>query len=242
GLALAAAAEAALAQARDDATRLLAAAEDLPPEYPSPEPGTHLLGPLRADALSLLGRPTEACEALEEFLRRPMPPGRLSVQVCVARVRAQIAAASGDLAEAVRHCHRAVPLARAAGLRLEEARLDLLMGGYLDASGRRAAAERALRAAYHRFTAMGAAAYAARTRQAAERAGLSLDGPPAALGTLTPAERAVVALVCEGLSNREIAERMVLSRKTIEFHLTNVFRRLDVPTRADLRRVVADGT
>nr|WP_246497691.1 helix-turn-helix transcriptional regulator [Sphaerisporangium rubeum] len=89
---------------------------------------------------------------------------------------------------------------------------------------------------------MGAAAYAARTRQAAERAGLSLDGPPAALGTLTPAERAVVALVCEGLSNREIAERMVLSRKTIEFHLTNVFRRLDVPTRADLRRVVADGT
>ncbi|MBB6476566.1 AAA family ATPase [Sphaerisporangium rubeum] len=242
GLTYAAAAEAALAQARDDATRLLAAAEDLPPEYPSPEPGTHLLGPLRADALSLLGRPTEACEALEEFLRRPMPPGRLSVQVCVARVRAQIAAASGDLAEAVRHCHRAVPLARAAGLRLEEARLDLLMGGYLDASGRRAAAERALRAAYHRFTAMGAAAYAARTRQAAERAGLSLDGPPAALGTLTPAERAVVALVCEGLSNREIAERMVLSRKTIEFHLTNVFRRLDVPTRADLRRVVADGT
>ncbi|GAA1260187.1 hypothetical protein GCM10009677_09270 [Sphaerisporangium rubeum] len=52
----------------------------------------------------------------------------------------------------------------------------------------------------------------------------------------------MVALVCEGLSNREIAERMVLSRKTIEFHLTNVFRRLDVPTRADLRRVVADGT
>ncbi|MEO3809476.1 AAA family ATPase [Sphaerisporangium sp. B11E5] len=240
GLTYAAAAEAALAQARDDATRLLAVAEDLPPEYPSPEPGTHLLGPLRADALSQLGRPAEACEALEEFLRRPMPPGRLSVQVCVARVRAQIAAASGDLEEALRHCRRAVPLARTAGLRLEAARLDLLMGGYLDASGRRAAAERALRAAYHRFSAMGAAAYAARTRHAAERAGLSLEGPPAALGTLTPAERAVVALVCEGLSNREIAERMVLSRKTIEFHLTNVFRRLDITTRADLRRVVSD--
>ncbi|GAA3818816.1 LuxR family transcriptional regulator [Sphaerisporangium flaviroseum] len=238
GLTYASAGEAALAQARGDAPRLLAVAEGVPDAYPAPEPGTHLLGPLLADALSQLGRPTKAAEALDAFLARAGPTGRLSIQVCVARVSAQIAMAQGDPDRALRECRRAIPLARAAGLRLEAARLHLLMGGCLEVAGRRAAAERALRSALHQFTAMGAAAYVAQTLQAAGHAGLSLDGPPAPLGTLTPAERAVVTLVCQGLSNREIAERLVLSRKTVEFHLTNVYRRLDVTTRRDLRQVV----
>ncbi|HET9518377.1 MAG TPA: helix-turn-helix transcriptional regulator [Actinoplanes sp.] len=75
---------------------------------------------------------------------------------------------------------------------------------------------------------------------AAERVGLSLDAPPAVLSLLTPAERAVAALVCRGLSNREVAQRLVLSPKTVEFHLTNVFRRLDVTTRGELREIATD--
>jgi DNA-binding CsgD family transcriptional regulator len=46
--------------------------------------------------------------------------------------------------------------------------------------------------------------------------------------------------VCQGRSNREIAERLVLSTKTVEFHLTNVFRKLDVSSRGELRLVLAE--
>jgi DNA-binding CsgD family transcriptional regulator len=49
----------------------------------------------------------------------------------------------------------------------------------------------------------------------------------------------VVRLVCAGLSNRQVAARLVLSTKTVEFHLTNVFRRLDVGGRAELRAVLS---
>jgi DNA-binding NarL/FixJ family response regulator len=47
-----------------------------------------------------------------------------------------------------------------------------------------------------------------------------------------------VTLDCEGLSNRRFAEWLVVGVKTVEFHLTNAFRRLDVSTRAELRHVV----
>jgi DNA-binding CsgD family transcriptional regulator len=93
---------------------------------------------------------------------------------------------------------------------------------------------------FRQFSLLGAWAYAALTRQTSDAAGLSLDAPSAALRDLTRAERAVVTLVCQERSNREIAEQLVLSRKTVEFHLTNVFRKLDVSSRGELRRALAE--
>jgi ATP/maltotriose-dependent transcriptional regulator MalT len=240
GLAYAAAAKAAIAQARGDATVLLAAAEELELFYPGREPGTSLSGPLRADALSQLGRTVEAIDALDAFTAKLIHQDRLSTRLAVTRVRAQLAAATGDHGEALGACERARHLAHTVGLPLEAARVDLLTGTYQAALGRRAAAERTLRSALRQFTFLGAWAYAALTLRASAAAGLSLDAPSAALGALTRAERAVVTLVCQGRSNREIAERLVLSTKTVEFHLTNVFRKLDVSSRGELRLVLAE--
>jgi DNA-binding CsgD family transcriptional regulator len=239
GLMYAIAARAAIAQSRDDAALLLSAAEEADGIYPGREPGTHLVGPLRADALSRLGRCAEAQAALDAF--PALSASRLSAQAAVARVKAQIAAAQGAYATALDECARAGRLAGEAGLRLEAARITLLTGVIQAAAGRRAAAERSLRTAMHRFGLLGATAYVTLTLAAAERAGLPLNGTPAALATLTPAERAVAGLVHRGLSNRQIAERLVLSVKTVEFHLTNVFRRLDVGTRAELRDALTQG-
>jgi DNA-binding CsgD family transcriptional regulator len=238
GFVYAAASAAAVAQARADTTSLLRAAERLEVYYPSLEPGTHLCGPLRADALAHLGKTGEAVEALAEFTARAGSAQRRSTQLAMARVRARIAAAEGDYHEALRHCRLALQFAAEVGLRLEAARVELLAGEYLGACGRRAAAERSLRSALRQFTAMGAAAYVAQTVGALDRAGLPAEDTRSPLDALTPAERAIATSVCQGLTNRQTAQRLILSTKTVEFHLTNIFRKLDVSGRNELRRVV----
>jgi DNA-binding CsgD family transcriptional regulator len=57
--------------------------------------------------------------------------------------------------------------------------------------------------------------------------------------SLTTAEREVVALTTEGLTNREIAARLFISPRTVEAHLTHVFAKLDLPGRPALRVAAA---
>jgi len=52
--------------------------------------------------------------------------------------------------------------------------------------------------------------------------------------SLTPTEREVVALVADGLSNPEVAERLFMSRSTVKTHLNHVFAKLGITTRAEL--------
>jgi DNA-binding NarL/FixJ family response regulator len=51
---------------------------------------------------------------------------------------------------------------------------------------------------------------------------------------LTPREREVAALAAAGLSNRAIAERLVLSRRTVENHLQHVYGKLGATSRVEL--------
>ena len=52
--------------------------------------------------------------------------------------------------------------------------------------------------------------------------------------TLTPTERRIVTFVTAGLTNREIASELVVSVKTVEYHLSNVFTKLGVRSRVQL--------
>ena len=61
--------------------------------------------------------------------------------------------------------------------------------------------------------------------------------PP--LPVLTPREREVLALLAEGLTNRRIAERLVVSEHTVHRHVTSILRKLDLPTRAAAAAVAA---
>ena len=51
---------------------------------------------------------------------------------------------------------------------------------------------------------------------------------------LTAAERSVVALVGEGLPNKQIAERLFIAPSTVHWHLKNIFRKLEVENRTQL--------
>ncbi|MFJ8888490.1 helix-turn-helix transcriptional regulator [Streptomyces sp. NPDC102402] len=79
---------------------------------------------------------------------------------------------------------------------------------------------------------------AAPTPRAAARAG---NGNPVAL--LSRAERRVVGLVAEGFTNRAVAARLFVTPSTVEQHLTRVYRKLDVGSRAGLTALwrAADG-
>lgn len=61
-----------------------------------------------------------------------------------------------------------------------------------------------------------------------------VDPEAAVIATLTRREREVIALICEGLQNREIAERLHLSESTVRHHLTSIFDKLGVGSRLEL--------
>jgi len=52
--------------------------------------------------------------------------------------------------------------------------------------------------------------------------------------SLTPTESSVVQLVADGLRNRDIAERLFISRRTVETHLTHIFGKLGISSRTEL--------
>jgi len=70
-------------------------------------------------------------------------------------------------------------------------------------------------------------------RAAAERSGRGVD-------ILTETERGIAELVCQGLTNRQIAEQTFVSANTIAFHLRNIYRKLGIASRVQLARVVLD--
>jgi len=238
GLAFAAGAKAAIAQARGDAQRLLAAAIQLETHYDSAEPGTHLFGPARADALAQLGRTDEAAEALERFAATTARTGRRSAMMNTARVAAQIAMARGDHDRAQAACERASSLAQMIGLPLEAGRIGLVAARCYHQAGRRAAAERALRAARKRFIMIGANAYRQLADECAAELGIRVDDSPDPFKGLTQREQDIALLVCQDLSNKQIADRLYLSPKTVETHLTRVFAKLNVSARGDLKRLL----
>jgi DNA-binding NarL/FixJ family response regulator len=63
-------------------------------------------------------------------------------------------------------------------------------------------------------------------------------GTGAGLGALTEREREVAELVTDRHTNREIAERLFLSEKTVESHLRNVFAKVGVSSRVEVARLV----
>jgi DNA-binding NarL/FixJ family response regulator len=60
------------------------------------------------------------------------------------------------------------------------------------------------------------------------------------LDTLTKAERAVAELVAEGLTSRQIAEQLFVSPRTVDAHLSHIFRKLEIASRAKLAALMAE--
>ena len=146
------------------------------------------------------------------------------------QLRARALRASGRAQRDVPSLERALSLFTRLRLPLEAARTRVALAALL--TGDDAVAE--ARAALAAFETLGAArdadAAAARLR---ELGVVAARGGPMGLGGLTQREREVLDLLGEGLSNQELAERLFLSRKTVERHVRNVLLKLGLRNRAE---------
>ena len=112
--------------------------------------------------------------------------------------------------------------------------------------GRRAEAREQLRTAYELFLEMGAEAFAERAARELSATGETIRKRPTgtslgvggAADVLTSQESQVAALAREGLSNPEIAARLFISARTVQYHLGKVFTKLGISSRRDLHRVL----
>ena len=120
---------------------------------------------------------------------------------------------------------------------LERARTQLCYGERLRRAGRRSDARVQLRAALATLERLGSDSFASRARAELEASGeTARRGDVGLTVELTPRELQVALAVAAGATNREAGAALFLSPKTIELHLSRVYRKLDVRSRTELAR------
>ncbi|WP_250009278.1 AAA family ATPase [Actinoplanes sp. M2I2] len=124
---------------------------------------------------------------------------------------------------------------------LEVARTRLAYGEWLRRRKRIVDAREQLSAALRAFEAVGAHPWVERTTTELRAAGVAPAAPRSAAGLtqLTPQELRIVELAADGLSNKEIADQLYLSHRTIGTHLYKVFPKLGISNRTQLRSALA---
>jgi DNA-binding CsgD family transcriptional regulator len=121
-------------------------------------------------------------------------------------------------------------------MRVDLARAHLLYGEWLRRRNRRIDARAQLRAAHDVFTSIGLEAFAERARKELLATGEKVRRRTLETrDDLTAQERQIAQLARDGLSNPEIGTRLFLSPRTVEWHLSKVFTKLGIASRADLR-------
>ena len=185
----------------------------------------------RVEALLALGRVEEAAGLLDAWEADAARLGRTVMLAHARRCRGLIAAARGNVEEALPHLEEAVPLHKSVGDAFGLARTLLALGVVRRRARQQRAAREAIEAALAAFETSGAAGWAEKARAEVRRIG----GRTREHG-LTAAERRVAALVAEGRTNKEVAASLFLSEKTVETHLSHVYAKLGVRSRTELAR------
>jgi DNA-binding CsgD family transcriptional regulator len=183
------------------------------------------------------GEPGAAAEAELLLEESTLASGTEWALGTLARSRALVAE-DRDADELYRESIRRLRRCRAAsGL----ARSHLLYGEWLRRERHQRDARDHLRRAHEMFVGMGAEAFAERANTELQATGERADSSRAApLIELTPREAQIARLVSDGSSNPEIAAQMFISRRTVEYHLNKVFKKLGVSSRTQLTKVILE--
>jgi DNA-binding CsgD family transcriptional regulator len=204
--------------------------------------GSHIV-PELAEAAARAGDVALVRAALEWLSERTsVTPTNWSLGI-EARVRALLS--DGDAAD--RWYRESIELLEHTKVRAQLARAHLLYGEWLRRERRRGEAREQLRTAHGMLEAMDAAGFAERARRELLATGETMAKRTVPLPrartakikeTLTVQEAQVARLARDGLSNQEIAARLFLSPRTVQYHLGKVFTKLGISTRGQLHRAL----
>jgi len=127
--------------------------------------------------------------------------------------------------------------------KLEHAKARTELGAALRRANQRVNARDHLRHAVELATICGASALAEQARRELLASGarprrVALSG----VESLTPSERRVAEMAADGLTNREIAQALFVTQRTVEVHLTSVYRKLSIDSRAQLRTALSSSS
>jgi len=222
-----------LAEALDDPAEMLKAACALKETADAPELSVFPFGPVMAEALWRNRRYEDAAVHLSDYERRAQQLGRASAIVGASRIRGLLEASRHDSRAALRAFEAAAPVAERLSQPLEVARFLAAHGAVLASLGRRTAATSKIAHARRIFEQIDAQPYLRRADEQIERLGYG-SGRRAGISTLTASESVVARLVASGLSNKQTAEKLMVSVKAIEFHLANIYLKLGVSSRSQL--------
>jgi ATP/maltotriose-dependent transcriptional regulator MalT len=194
------------------------------------EPGVLRFLPDEIEALIELGELAQARALVDAFEERGRALDRAWALATAARSRALLLAAEGDLAGAHAALERALEAHERLAQPFERGRSLLALGSVQRRQGEKRAARETLEQALSIFDQLGARLWADKTRGELRRIG----GRIATSGQLSETEARIVALVCAGQTNEQVARALCLSAKTVAWNLSKVYRKLGVRSRTEL--------
>jgi LuxR family transcriptional regulator, maltose regulon positive regulatory protein len=190
----------------------------------------------RAPALELLisawvarGELDEAASALAALREIERSVGTPALRASADLAEGMLEAARGEHDRARALLEDAVDLFQDSGAPFEAALARIEFAASLAALGRTGPAEREAAAALECLLELGANTEAERARRILEAS--ARDDDRSALPEVTPRELEVLRLLAEGLTNEQIAERLVVSEHTVHHHVTSIKRKLNLPSR-----------
>jgi DNA-binding CsgD family transcriptional regulator len=193
--------------------------------------------PELVEAAARVGDTELARDALERLEETTQPAGTDLALGIEARCRALLT--DGDNADLL--YREAIERLGRTQRRPELARAHLLYGEWLRREGRRADSREQLRAAHDMFNAIGMEAFAERTGRELVATGEKVrKRSPETREELTSQEEQIARLARDGLSNPEIGAQLFISARTVEWHLRNVFAKLGITSRRQLRTAVPE--
>ena len=237
-------ARAAVAEARADYAAVLRILAPLTEDWARgdiSEPGFWPWPDVFANALVVEGRLDEADAFLRAHEERVRLRGHRSAGARLAYARGRLLGARGDLDAARASFESAVGALADLPLVYDRARVQFAYGQTLRRAGKRREADVVISAARDAYLALGANTYVARCERELKAGGMRAVLKDRPHDALTPQEDAVASLVATGMTNREVAAELFLSVKTVQFHLTRVYAKLGIRSRAELAARSAGG-
>lgn len=198
------------------------------------EPGYWPWPDLLANAYVLDGKLDVADAFLKPHEQRAKARGHRSAQARLGYARGRLHGALGDIHSARVSFETSLELLDGLPLRYDTARVNFAYGQTLRRAGKRRQADAVIATARELYVSLGAQTYVARCDRELKAGGVHQSLRTRDDVDLTPQEEAVTGLVSQGLSNREVAAELYVSTKTVQYHLTRIYAKLGVRSRAEL--------